>query len=292
MVNKKYRRIFIAGIVLWLLGLFFWYLQGKNFAVLNPAGIVAFEQRKLLIVTLLLGLLVVVPVFILTFVIAWRYREGNTKAKYSPELSGNFFAESIWWGVPTIIIVVLSVITWNSSYALDPKKPLSSKDPLVVQVIALEWKWLFIYPKQGVASINQIQLPINTPVRFQITADAPMNSFWIPQLGGQIYAMTGMTRQLNLMADKAGSYNGSSANLSGKGFAGMRFTADVGSDTDFKSWVLKAKRAETMLNTQSYQQLAKPSSDHPATLYSAVEPNLFDDVLKKYMAPAGDQHAR
>lgn len=270
----------------WLLGLLAVYLSNTNFAVLNPAGMVANQELNLIIFTVLLGLLVVLPVLVMTFVIAWKYREGNSSAKYSPDSDHNILAESLWWGIPTVIIMVLSVITWNSSHALDPHKPLKMAGaPLKVQVIALDWKWLFIYPEQDVASINYLQLPINKPVNFEITSDAPMNSFWIPQLGGQIYAMSGMSTQLNLMASKAGDYRGSSANLSGQGFSGMQFTARAGSEADFKTWVASAKHSSASLNAETYQQLRQPSQDNPAVFYSSVTPGLYDRVVMKYMMP-------
>lgn len=285
-MSKKQKRLSIAFVVLWFLGLMVWYLHGQNFAVLNPKGIVAYKERKLMITTVLLGLIVVIPVYIMLFGFAWRYREGNKKAKYSPNLAGNRLAEAVWWGIPLAIIGTLSVITWQSSHALDPRRALDANaKPMTVQVIALDWKWLFIYPEQNVASVNWVELPVGTPVTFDITADAPMNSFWIPQLGSQIYAMPGMSTQLHLMADKAGDYQGSSANLSGDGFAGMRFTAEAGSMADFNRWVGQAKRMPQTLNSNAYAQLARPSQNNPVTFYSPVEPGLYNDVLLKYMAP-------
>ena len=263
-----------------------WYLHAKNFAVLNPKGVVASRERQLMITTVLLGLIVVVPVYVMTFVIAWRYREGNKKARYSPDLAGNVFAELAWWGIPLAIISILSVITWQSSHALDPRRALNvSARPMNIQVIALDWKWLFIYPSQNVASVNWVELPIGTPVTFDITADAPMNSFWIPQLGGQIYAMPGMSTKLHLVADKAGDYQGSSANLSGDGFAGMRFTAEAGTMDQFNNWVQIAKRSPRSLNVNTYDQLVKPSQYNPVARYSLADPQLFTRVLLKYMGP-------
>jgi len=241
-----------------------------------------------MITTVLLGMIVIVPVYIMTFAIAWRYREGNKKAKYSPELSGNLWAELLWWGIPLAIIGTLSFITWQSSHALDPRRPLTAAaKPLNVEVIALDWKWLFIYPAQDVASINWLELPVNTPVNFDITADAPMNSFWIPQLGSQIYAMPGMSSQLHLIADKTGDYSGSSANLSGDGFAGMRFTAEAASDQKFNDWVRLAKRSPQRLDMSTYAQLARPSKNDPVVTYSSADSDLYNKVLLKYMGPAG-----
>jgi cytochrome o ubiquinol oxidase subunit 2 len=285
-VSKKYKA-FIGLMVLWFVGIIVWYLHSKNFAVLNPAGQVGRKERNLIIVTVLLGLLVVVPVYIMTFTIAWRYREGNTKARYSPELAGNRWAEGLWWGIPTVIIVVLSVITWNSSHALDPFKAINvaGKQSLTVEVVALDWKWLFIYPQQGIASVNYVRFPVGTPVNFYITADAPMNSMWIPQLGSQIYAMPGMSTQLHLIADKAGDYAGSSANISGAGFAGMRFTAAASSQADYDTWLQLAHDTGGMLDASAYHQLEKPSQDNPVQMYSSVASDLYSRVLLKYMVP-------
>ena len=239
-------------------------------------------------ITLLLGLMVLIPVFIMTFVIAYKYREGNKQAKYSPELVGNLGAELIWWAIPIAIISVLSAIAWNSSHALDPHKPLGiAGDPLTIQVVALDWKWLFIYPGQGIASVNYFQFPVNTPVTFSITSDAPMNSFWIPQLGGQIYAMPGMSTSLHLIANKVGDYDGSSANISGAGFAGMRFTAAASSSAQFADWVQTAKNDPHQLDMNTYSQLAKPSQNNPVALYSSVDNSLYDRVLVKYMGDGG-----
>jgi len=236
--------------------------------------------------TLLLGLLVIIPVFILLFSFAWRYREGNTKAKYSPNLTGNIFAETVWWGIPITIISVLAVVAWNTSHTLDPHRAIvATQPPMNIQVVALNWKWLFIYPQQQVASVNYLQLPVGQPVRFTITSDAPMNSFWIPQLGGQIYAMAGMATQLNLVADRAGSYQGSSANLSGKGFAGMRFIAKADSEQAFRRWLASARHSSAKLSLQNYNQLAKDSQNNPPKLYASVDSQLFNKIMLKYMGP-------
>jgi cytochrome o ubiquinol oxidase subunit 2 len=293
-MNKQTKRVFIAVVVLWFIGLMVWYLHDLNIAVLNPRGAIAFRERRLMIITVLLGLIVVLPVYAMLFGFAWRYREGNPKkTRYSPELTGNRLLETIWWGVPTAIILTLSVIAWNSSHALDPHKSLSvNAKPLTVQVVALDWKWLFIYPQQGVASVNFVQLPVGTPVTFNITADAPMNSFWVPQLGGQIYAMTGMATQLHLVADKAGSYDGSSANISGKGFAGMRFTVQAGSVDDFNNWVQSARNSPYSLNMDDYAQLARPSQNNEVKLFSSVDTDLFNKVLLQYMGPVREAYAR
>lgn len=269
-------------------GLFFGYLNTHDISLLNPRGEIAQKQYNLLIFASILSLVVVIPVFALTIGIAWRYREGNTKAKYAPNWENNKVAESIWWGIPILLIVILSIVTFISSHALDPyKKLVSSTKPIEVQVVAMQWKWLFLYPDYNIASLNYLQFPEKTPVNFTITSDAPMNSFWIPDLGGQIYAMTGMNTKLHLMADSTGSYRGSSANLSGEGFAGMTFTAKSTSQADFETWVNEVKQNYNPLNEQTYSQLDQPSSNVPVSLYSPVQPDLYTNIVYKYMDSMG-----
>jgi cytochrome o ubiquinol oxidase subunit 2 len=275
--------IFVVG--LGLLGLVR-YLRSHTFAVLQPKGIIAHQEYQLILFTLGLGLFVVLPVLVMTFSIAWKYREGNAHATYSPEWDHSVVAETAWWGIPIIIIAILSVVTWNSSHALDPSKPLASNgsQAITIQVVALPWKWLFIYPNSKIATVNYVQIPVNTPVNFQITSDAPMNSFWIPQLGGQIYAMSGMTTQLHLEASEVGSYNGSSANISGVGFSGMKFVAEAVPAGDFAVWTSTIARSTGVLNSMSYAQLAKPSQNNLPAAYALAEPKLYNQIMNKYMS--------
>lgn len=290
-MNKKLKVILVSGIVLVTLAataLASWYLGSHNIAVLNPKGVIAEDQKSLLITATLLMALVVVPVLFLIFGIAWRYREGNKKAKYSPELSGSRLAETIWWLVPFAIIVVLAGITYTSSHRLDPYRPIvSDKKPLKVQVIALQWKWLFLYPEEYVASVNYLPLPTDRPIEFTITADAPMNSFWIPQLGGQVYAMPGMSTKLHLQANEPGDYRGSSANLSGKGFAGMTFTAHATPQQEFDTWVASTRNSANFMTLDTYDELAKPSTDIKPASYAFPRSykGLYDTVVMKYMTP-------
>src|SRR5579883_866864 len=201
-------------------------LTGCKLTMLEPKGIIATDEKHILLTSALLMLIVVIPVIILTFAFAWRYRESNTKATYSPEWSHSTLLEVICWSVPCLIIVILSVITWQSSHRLDPYKPLAEDSKtLTIQAISLEWKWLFIYPDQNIATVNYVQFPVGVPVRFLISAEGPMNSFQIPQLAGQIYAMAGMQTKLHLMADEPGDYQGLSTNFTGDGFSDMTFTA-------------------------------------------------------------------
>jgi cytochrome o ubiquinol oxidase subunit 2 len=285
-MNKKYRFVGVFVVIVSFVALVAWYFHHTTVAVLAPAGPVAHQERSLMITGLLLSSVVVIPVFGLLFGFAWRYRENNSKAKYSPKLDHSRMAETIWWLVPSVLILIISIMDWHSSYTLDPYRPLVAKaKPLTIQVIALDWKWLFIYPQQNIASVNFVQFPAGTPVNFDITADAPMNSFWIPRLGGQIYAMPGMSTQLKLLASQNGTFYGSSANISGSGFAGMNFTAKATSVADFSNWVHVVKQSSNPLNLNTYAQLAKPSANSPVRYYSSVEGGLYDEVVMKFMMP-------
>jgi cytochrome o ubiquinol oxidase subunit II len=261
-------------------------LHGLDIPVLEPRGQVGQKERQLIITAVLLSLVVVIPVYIMLFGFAWKYREGNKKARYDPDFDHSRLFESIWWGVPLILIFILAIITWKSSHDLDPFKPLkSSTPPITIEVVAMEWKWLFIYPKQNIATVNLVQIPVNTPINFEITSDAPMNSFWIPQLGGQIYAMSGMSTHLQLMANNAGDYRGESANISGNGFAGMYFTARASSTTEFDQWVQLVRLTNNPLSTPKYNQLATPTENSPVSYYSTVDSGLYDTIVNKYAEP-------
>lgn len=269
------------------------YHYSGSIAMLNPKGEIALKERDLMAAAILLMLIVVIPVFILTAYICLKYRAGNANAKYTPDWDHNLLAEGIWWGFPLAIITILSVITWRSSHELDPYKPLQSDvKPMTIQVVALEWKWLFIYPEQNIATVNFFQFPVDTPINFDITADAPMNSFWIPQLGGQIYAMPGMKTKLHLIANEAGSYSGSSANLSGKGFAGMTFIAKASSHDDFEKWVESVKTGSLTLDQEGYDLLSKPSSYNAAASFALKEGGLFDRIVMKPMMPQEQTHGK
>jgi cytochrome o ubiquinol oxidase subunit 2 len=257
-----------------------------NFQLLNPKGFIASQQRDLIIFAVVLMLVAVVPTFVLLYSVAWKYREGN-KSKYTPNWDHNIILQGFWWVFLASIISVLAVYAWNTTHALDPRKPIvSNVDPITIQVIALEWKWLFIYPEQNIATVNFVQFPEDTPILFEITAQAPMNSFWIPQLGGQMYAMNGMRTTLNMMAEETGDYRGMSSNISGEGFSGMRFTAKASSETDFDSWVATVKLQSENLD---YNHIASPSKNNSQATYVLAEPNLFESIVNKYI---GHYHAR
>lgn len=276
---------FLLSVVVILLSIVLVH-YGATSAVLDPKGIIAIKERNLIITATLLMLVIVIPVFLLTFFICLKYRASNKKADYNPDWDHNLFAEFIWWGFPCVIILVLSIITWNSSHELDPFRPLKSHlKPLKIQVVALQWKWLFIYPEQKIATINYIQFPEKVPIHFEITADAPMNSFWIPSLSGQIYAMPGMNSQLHIMANEKGKFRGSSANLSGAGFAGMTFTAEASTQEEFDRWVEKARSSDKTLGVKEYKKVALLSEYDPVVLFALKDDDLYHQILMKYMSP-------
>lgn len=279
-------KIVVPLLLILALSLLVFYLMGHNIQVLNPKGVVASKERRLIIESTLLMLIIVIPVYILTFAIAWKYRASNKKARYEPDFDHHRGLETAWWAIPGVVILILSFVTWQSSHALDPFKPLSSSAiPLRVQVVALQWRWLFIYPDQNIATINYFTLPTGTPVNFEVTSDAPMNSFWIPQLGGQIYAMSGMSMQVNLSADQEGWYRGSSANISGQGFASMHFIAKATSQSDFNNWISKVKQSPQALSISEYNKLSQPNQDSSEQNFSQVDLNLYKGVIGKYTSP-------
>lgn len=261
-------------------------LTGCQGGILDPKGQVAADEKSLIITATVLMLLVVIPVIVMTFLFAWKYRASNKDAIYTPKWSHSNKIEAVVWIIPIIIVSCLAVVTWNTTHKLDPYRPLDSdKKPINVQVVAMNWKWLFIYPDLNIATVNQLAFPKNVPVNFRITSDAAMNSFFIPQLGGQIYAMAGMETKLHLIANEAGTYKGMSANYSGAGFSGMKFNA-IATETpeQFDAWVQKVRAAGKSLNADAYLALAKPSENNPVAFYNMPEPRLFDAVLHKYMA--------
>jgi len=261
-------------------------LSGCKGGILDPKGPIGADEKSLILTATFLMLLVVVPVILMTLVFAWKYRASNTAAVYTPKWAHSTKIEVVVWTIPVIIVIGLAILAWETTHKLDPYRPLdSAKAPIKVDVVALNWKWLFIYPDLGIATVNQLAFPKDTPVNFRITSDVAMNSFFIPQLGGQIYAMAGMETKLHLLANEAGSYDGMSANYSGAGFSGMKFKA-IATETpeDFQAWVAKVKAQATPLDAQAYLALAQPSENNPPAYFTAAEPRLFDAVMHKYMA--------
>jgi cytochrome o ubiquinol oxidase subunit 2 len=261
--------------------------------VLAPAGDIAMQQSQLLIVATALMLLIVVPVIVLTVLFAWRYRSSNTDAVYTPNWSHSIRLEYLIWGAPLLIVIVLGTITWITTHRLDPYRPLSrisatqaiSADikPIKVQVVAMDWKWLFIYPDLGIATVNEIAVPIDTPIEFYITASTIMNSFSVPALAGQIYAMPGMQTKLHAVINKPGKYNGFSANYSGEGFSNMRFKFLGMNPEDFDTWLADRRAGVSKLDQAAYLQLAQPTVKEPVRYYSSYQPGLFDAVVMQYM---------
>lgn len=260
-------------------------------ALFNPAGPIAAAESHLIVTMVLLMLVVVVPMFIVLFIVARKYREGNKKAKYDPDRKHSAWGELVLWVIPAALIAVLGVLNWQSAHALDPSQPISSPNPpLTIEVIALPWKWLFIYPQQNIATVNIIKFPADTPIHFELTADAPMSSFWIPQLGSQIYAMAAMETQINLLASTTGEYTGRDTEINGEGYAGMTFEADSVSQSDFNTWVASVQQATStypILTSGAYAALAAPSENNPPAYYSSVAGDLFDNVMMEYMMPMG-----
>jgi cytochrome o ubiquinol oxidase subunit 2 len=258
-------------------------LPGCNLVVFNPKGQIATDERNLIILATALMLLVVIPVIVMMFAFAYRYRATNKQAVYTPRWASSHKIEAVVWGLPLVIIVILSLVTWKTTHSLDPYKPLDSQvEPINVQVVATDWKWLFIYPDLGIASVNELAIPVNTPVNFTITSDAAMTSFFIPALGGQIYAMAGMQTKLHLIANETGQFRGIAANYNGPGFSDMHFTTFADTAQQFEEWVAKVRATPSPLNHESYQNLARPSMRHPVTYYSSVDSSLFQNIVDKY----------
>jgi cytochrome o ubiquinol oxidase subunit 2 len=251
--------------------------------ILDPKGPITLAERDLLFTAFGLMLIVVVPVFVMAFLFAWRYRASRRNPNYAPEWSYSGKIDAVVWLVPALIVIAIGTLVWDKTHDLDPYKPLdASAAPIEVQAVAQDWKWLFIYPEQQIAVVNQLVFPSGTPLNLRITSDTVMNSFYIPALGGQIYAMAGMQSRLHLMADAPGRFLGRNTQYSGGGYADQRFEAIAMTRPDFDAWVAKAKQAPDMLDTAAYRKLAKPSERHPVTYYSSVQPNLFDMILGKY----------
>lgn len=272
--------------VLSFLGLF--CVLGSGFAdglgVLSPKGVIAHQERQLMFDTMALMLIVVLPVIIMSFAFAYRYRASKRIGKYRPNWSHNNLLEIFWWTIPTMIIVILGIIVWKKTHELDPYNEIDipGKDE-VVQVVALQWKWLFIYPEEGIATVNDLYMPQNKQVEFQITADAPMSAFDIPQLGGQIYAMAGMRTRLHYYSSHIGTYEGLNTQLNGIGFSEMHFPAHVVSQSDFDQWVRKMKASSTPLTLDTYKHLYEPTIAAPAQYFSSVPNDLFMSIMMQYM---------
>jgi cytochrome o ubiquinol oxidase subunit 2 len=257
-------------------------LSGCDLALMDPKGPLGVEERNIILLATGLMLIVVVPVIIMVFAFAWRYRASNKAATYAPDWEHSNAIEAVVWIVPCLIIIALATVTWTSTHALDPYKPLASeKAPVEVEVVSLDWKWLFIYPDLKIASVNELAFPAGTPVHFKMTSGSVMNSLFVPQLGTMVYTMAGMQTQLSLLAANPGEYPGLSSNFSGDGFSDMRFMARALSDDDFQSWVEHARASGTVLSQQVYRELEKPSEKVPVAYYGDIDPMVFHHALNK-----------
>jgi cytochrome o ubiquinol oxidase subunit II len=263
-------------------------LGGCSEGILDPQGPIASAERLLLFNSTEIMLVVVIPVIIATLGFAWWYRASNARASRGLEENYEGRVEFVIWSIPALIVILLSGVIWISAHDLDPRTPIAGKaDPLRVEVVALDWKWLFIYPDQGIAAVNELVIPAGTPVSFQLTSATVMNSFFIPQLGSQVYAMGGMATHLNLMADAPGEYTGISAMFSGDGFSDMRFTAKAVPAPDFAAWVAMVRGAGPMLDQAAYAALAKPSKAVRPATYGSVEGKLFEHIIDQTISGSG-----
>lgn len=263
-------------------------LGGCSEGVLDPKGPVASQERQILFNSLGIMLAIVIPTILATIGVAYWFRASNSRARYLPDFNYSGRLEVLVWAIPLMTILLVGGVAWVGAHDLDPRKPMTSATkPVSVQVVSLDWKWLFIYPEQGIASINKLIIPVGTPISFELTSSGVMNSFFVPQLGSQIYTMSGMATRVHLQADHPGTYRGLSAQFSGDGFADMRFTVDAVSDETFAQWVTAARGTGPMLDAQAYADLVKPSHAVAPFTYRGVAPHLFTDILNSGMQPNG-----
>ena len=255
--------------------------------MLDPKGVITGDEEALFFDAIRLMLIVVIPVIIMSFVFAFRYRASrDDKSNYKPDWGHNVLSETIWWGVPCLMIIILSVWTWNASHKLDPYRKMAVPGkPLLIQAVSLRWKWLFIYPEQKIATINYVEIPKDRQVEFWITSDAPMSAFFIPQLSSQIYSMAGMRTRLHMVATVPGVYRGINAQYNGDGFSDMKFKAKVLDTPSFNAWVQTVKQKDNPLTIPVYKQIVKPTRAAPVVEYSSVVPGLFKRIMMQYMKP-------
>ena len=270
-------------------------LGGCNTILLNAPGDVARQQGNLIIISTVLMLIIIVPVIALTLFFAWRYRASNRKATYKPDWDHSLQLELVVWSAPLLIIIALGSITWISTHTLDPYRPLEriaegkpvpeGVEPLVVEVVSLDWKWLFIYPEQGIATVNELAAPVDRPIHFKLTSSTVMNAFYVPALAGMIYTMPGMQTELNAVIGTQGEYEGFSSNYSGAGFSGMRFRFHALDEAGFEQWVGKVRESGQELGREGYLELEKPSVREPVHHFASVDPALYEAVLNRCVDP-------
>ncbi len=286
---KIIKPLLIALIVTVIVFWFGYIISQSNLQVLNPKGIIASGQRDLIVTAMAIMLSIAIPVVLTAYYIAWKYRDGGRGA-HEPDKTGGKIIIFTYWLFLIELAIVFFFLVIKGSYGLDPHKEIvSEKEVKIVQVVALDWKWLFIYPEENIATVNFLQIPVDTPVRFELTADGPMNSFWIPSLGGQIYSMAAMETKIHLMANSTGDFPGEAAEINGRGFAGMRFVTRSSSGEDYDKWVREIKNSSNELTKAKYEILSKPSENLPVIYYSSVQEGLFNSIMDKYMAP-GTSH--
>ncbi|HKJ94806.1 MAG TPA: ubiquinol oxidase subunit II [Gammaproteobacteria bacterium] len=270
-------------------------LGGCRMVLLHPAGDVAMGERDLLIASTLLMLLIILPVMILIGVIAYRYRQSNTEAEYAPDWEHSIQLELVIWAAPLLIIIALGAITWIGTHQLDPyrsidnsvaSKPIAGDvTPMTIDVVSMDWKWLFLYPEYGIATVNQVAVPVGVPVHFRLTSQTVMNSFFVPAVAGQIYTMAGMSTDLHALINKPGNFKGFSANISGDGFTDMRFRMLSLSGKDFDQWVRKVENQGDNLDARTYMALTEPTRDAPVHYYSHYAPKLFGKIVHRCVEP-------
>jgi cytochrome o ubiquinol oxidase subunit 2 len=251
--------------------------------VFDPKGPVGAAERFVIIVAIAFMLIVVIPVVTMVFWFPRKYRASNTQATYAPKWSRSTKIELIVWLVPAVIVTALGALVWKATFHLDPYKPIDAGvKPISIEAVSLDWKWLFIYPDRQIATVNQLVFPVNVPVSFRLTSSTVMTSFFIPQLGSQIYAMAGMQTRLHLMADEQGAYAGQNQQFSGRGYADMNFKAIATSREQFEAWVQKVKQAPEKLDLARYEDLQKPGIGYPVAHFSWVKPGLFDHIVRQF----------
>ena len=254
-----------------------------NAPMLHPKGPVAQAEADLLFTAFYLMLIVVIPVFIFAGLFVWRYRANGGKGKYTPDWGYSAKIDAVIWLVPALIVAALGYLLWTTTHKLDPYRAIGNPDEaIVVHAVAQDWKWLFLYPELGIASVNELAFPSDKTLALNITSDTVMNSFMIPALGGQIYAMAGMNSRLHLVADEPGQFTGRNTMYSGDGFADQHFQAHAMTDADFEAWVEKLRMSATTLDSAAYETLAKPSMGHAVEYYSEYEDGLYERILAKY----------
>lgn len=282
------KKLFISLIAVTLLVIYIVIvLASKHALLVHPKGIISSSILGLIVTNILLMLTIILPTYVLLFTVVWKYCIQKKETEHNPDQTATPFAELLMWGLPTLVVAVMAFITWFATHELNPYKPIESdKKPLLIQVVAMDWKWLFIYPEQGIAALNTLHIPEKTPIHFRLTADrAPMNSFWIPQLSGQIYSMTGMSTQLFLMADGPGKYVGRAVEINGEGYSSMTFGVESSSEKDFEEWVEKVKGSSHHLTEEAYAELVQPGINREIVLFSNVKENLYQKIIHSYMHP-------